>query len=69
MVTDSKTDRTINDVVRDLINEVDGGTLTLPVSEQASQAHDVHDEEVSYKSYSFIRASYTSYLRRSILTN
>ena len=59
MVTDSKTDRTINDVVRDLINEVDGSTLTLPVSEQASQAHNVpiHDEEVSYKSYCFVRRS------------
>lgn len=54
MVTDSTTGRTINDVVRDLISEVDNdGTLTLLVSEQvqASHAHDVaahHDEEVTY---------------------
>ena len=50
LVTDSKAGRTINDIVRDLISEIDDGTLTLLVSEQASQAHDVpvHGEEVSY---------------------
>ena len=53
VVTDSKTGRTINDILRDLISEVDDGTLTLLVSKQtqASQAHDisVYNEEVSYK--------------------
>jgi len=55
VVTDSTSGRTINDVIRDLISEVDDGTLALLVSEhvQASQANNVvvnHDEEVGYKS-------------------
>ena len=34
VVTDSKTGRTINDIIKDLISEVDDGTLTLLVTEQ-----------------------------------
>ena len=53
---DSTIGHTINDVVRDLINEGDDdGTLALLVSEQvqASKAHNTaagHDEKVGYHS-------------------
>ena len=66
-MTNSKTGRTINDVVRDLISEVDDGTLALLVSEQASQP--VHDEVVSYKPLCFVRLPLLPYFRGSILTS
>ena len=42
VVTDSKTGRTINDIIKDLISEVDDGTLTLLVTEkdETSQPQD-----------------------------
>lgn len=47
------TDSNISDVIKDLISEVDDGTLALLASEQAqgSQAQDItahHEEKVGY---------------------
>lgn len=51
-VPDSITSHTINDVIKDLVSEVDDGTLATLVSEQTqgSQAQDTTDyhEEVGY---------------------
>ena len=53
VVTDSITSHKINNVIKDLVSEVDDGTLALLVSEQAqrSQAQDItahHEEEVEF---------------------
>ena len=54
VVTDSTiTSHKINNVIKDLVSEVDDGTLALLVSEQAqgSQAQDItahHEEEVEF---------------------
>ena len=46
VVTDSKTGRTMSDIIKDLISEVDDGTLTLLVTEQDQALHP--QDEVSH---------------------